>query len=117
MDWLVEAKAVINDVKPYVSSIGIAEKQQSSNMRIFFDITVLEGKKLIVSMDSSGFCICEESGVPGDTTYETINALLDSNSARFREEFSKALISKVNLLDQCSTNEQNKHDPGRSSPI
>lgn len=101
MDWLAEARAVIEDVKPYVSSIAIAKGMESTNMRIYFDLTILEGVEFVVSMDSSGFSIWDESGeTSDDTVYETINSLLDANSSRYREEFSKALASKMKLLEQ-----------------
>lgn len=93
MDWLKEARAVIDDVEPFVSSIAIAKKQKSTNLRIYFDITILEGKTFVVSMDSNGFSIWDESDEL--QIYETINALLDVNSPRYREEFSRALMSRL----------------------
>lgn len=93
MNWIAEAKAVIDDVRPYVQSIDVAGGQESTDMRIYFDLTILEGEKFLVSMDANGFSICNQSDEP--VTYETINALLDANSSRYRHEFSKALASKL----------------------
>ena len=124
MDWKTEACAVIEDVKPYVSSIKIARDQKSCDMRIYFDIETLELQKFVVSMDSNGFSICDNDQNNGSTTeasnsntspsscnrydqdqqnetkiYETINALLDDNSVEYRKAFAQALLKRMKSLE------------------
>lgn len=96
MDWLAEANAVIKDIRPFVNSIEISNKQKSSDMRIYFTIVTLEGQHLEVMMDSNGFSICQEK------IYETIYALLDDNSVKYREAFAQALSTRVSSLEEAS---------------
>lgn len=96
MDWKAEANAVIDDVKPYVASIKVADNKESSDMRIYLSVETLELKKFLVSMDSNGFSICDRDD--SSIIYETMNALLDDNSVEYREAFGRALLKKVELL-------------------
>lgn len=116
MDWMAEADAVIEDVKLFVSDIRVATNQESSDMRIFFEIVTLEKEKMIVAMDASGYTILEcESQSDTDLSdnyvsqdamsnkesrvYETINALLDDRSTGYRNAFALALLNKIKSID------------------
>lgn len=114
MDWKAEANAVIDDIRLFVNSIEVSDKQESSDMRIYFTIVTLEGHILEVMMDSSGFSVCDTNGGYGsrsnleelsgttnrkDRVYETINALLDDNSVEYRKAFAQALSTKINSLE------------------
>lgn len=102
MDWVAEAQALIDDMKPFVEDIKVSTKRQSDNDRIFFDITLLEKKELLVRMDSSGFTICDTKqdcqDNESDKVYETINALLDDNSEKYRMAFSAALNKRIESI-------------------
>lgn len=110
MDWKAEADTVIDDIRPFVSSARISKELESSKTRIYLEIVTFENRKMLVSMDAHGFCICdndkEEHKVDDDDVeakvYETVNALLDDNSACYREAFAKALLSKINSIDSSS---------------
>lgn len=131
LDWQAEAAALIDDMENYVLSIKISSRHKSDNMRIHFDIETLERNKLLVSMDSSGFRICDRqerkaadggeraqvqkniaygdasegqqqpqpTGDDHDKVYETINALLDDVSPRYRQAFGQALIDRLQSID------------------
>lgn len=114
MDWKAEAAAIIDDVKPFVESIKISDKHESSDMRIYFTIVTLERQILDVMLDSSGFSICDTSCGYGsrtdpeespnvtnfeDRVYETINALLDDKSVEYRKAFARALSTKISSLE------------------
>ena len=139
MNWHAEARALIEDMRKFVLKIEVSQEYKSKDTRIYFDIETLEGNKLIVSMDSDGFSICDrprqgekdknlpdsmgdrakqecsriESLPSSETTsnsiesglgeqvgkvYETINALLDDNSPKYREAFAQALIDKIGAI-------------------
>lgn len=122
MDWRAEAIAIINDISKFVHKIEVSHRLESNDMRIYFDIETKERAKLIVSMDSIGFRICdkdelrqktnEASQVDGDAlekatravidhtkVYETINALLDDNSPMYRDAFAHALMDKISSVE------------------
>lgn len=100
MDWLAEAQALINDMKPYVNDIQVSSRIKSDDNQIFFNITLLEMNQLLVCMDSRGFTICDhEHSDQGPKVYETINALLDDNSKGYRDAFVAALQRKIGSID------------------
>lgn len=130
MDWRAEAAALIDDMKNYVHKIQISNQHKSSDTRVYFDIETLERLPFVVSMDSCGFRICDETSKnqgasrpgPGqfrgdrkdvneaDTSgqagaldevkvYETINALLDHNSPKYRHAFAKALMDRIRSIE------------------
>ena len=111
MDWQAEAQALIDDISNYVNKIEISKSHKSSNYRLYFDVETLERTKLLVSMDSSGFMICDkDTGGSATSTdnqeqdsehvkiYETINSLLDHNSPKYREAFAGDLQRKIKSL-------------------
>lgn len=115
MDWQAEADALMGDIKPYVIQVAVSKKMESSVMKIYLEIETLENEKLTVAMDSDGFSICDNKHSVTTTMegedltdtrsedlkiYETINALLDDISPRYREAFAKALIDKVGTLGE-----------------
>lgn len=100
MDWLAEAQALIEDMKPYVEDIKVSSQLQSDNNQIFFDVTLLEKREILVCMNSSGFTICDgKNNAQDPKVYETINALLDDNSEKYRNAFVAALQKKVGSID------------------
>lgn len=126
LDWKAEAQAVIDDMRQYVSSIDVSRELNSSDMRVYFDIKTLEAKRLLVSMDSNGFVICD-SKMPKDNglgdkpddeqishdksignnsgkIYETINALLDDNSGEYRKAFARTLLNKIESIQGLGEN-------------
>lgn len=115
MDWEDEASAIIDDIKNYVNKIELSTRHKSSDTRIYFEIVTLEGVTLVVSMDADGFIICDsvsggrklEAEGNDDTLqdeppikiYETINALLDHNSPKYREAFASDLHNRMRSLE------------------
>lgn len=125
MDWEAEAKALIEDIKPFVSKVEVSQEHRSCDMKIYFDIETLEKKKFIVMMNSSGFQISDmvrmdptigqapadeghsmAKGADGDgneddqevKVYETISALLDDHSPNYRRAFAEALRDRLNSI-------------------
>lgn len=120
LDWIEEANAVISDIERFVDSIKISQDYESNCMRIFFDIETLEHRKLVICMSSRGFAICANSSngdnstdptydkpkgsrsydpSDSDKVYETIYALLDDNSGRYRQAFALALTEKMDSIE------------------
>lgn len=118
MDWLKEAHAVIEDVKPFVRDISISSDRQSSDHRIYMDLETLDNKHLLIRMDSNGFSIChneiysiakkmktntgcdDKYQCDQGKVYETIYALLSDNSSKYQQSFSEALIDKLRSIEQ-----------------
>lgn len=103
MDWPAEARAIIDDIKPFVKRISVSEGLGSSNMIIYFDIETFESRKILVSMNSNGFCILrddKEGSQLENNIYETINSLLDEISSGYREAFVNSLIQKMGSIHQ-----------------
>lgn len=99
VNWEKEAEAVINDIRDHVSHVAIAKSPNSDPSRIYFDLETLEGDKFIIAMDSRGFTISNvNQNDKSSHVYETINALLDNKSSKYRAAFASSLVSKMNSL-------------------
>lgn len=98
-NWKVEANAVINDIKNYVTEIALSEKIQSTNQRIVLNLTTLEKECYCIELSGSGFRIIGEgydsSTVNDEVYYETPYSLLNKISPLFIESFGAALLNKL----------------------
>lgn len=93
MAWIKEAQGVIHDIQGLVTRISISSTKESSEYNIYFDVETLDGKNLVVCMDTSGFSICGDEKV-----YETIYGLLSENCSKFKQTFVESLSSKLSAI-------------------
>ncbi|CAH2038095.1 unnamed protein product, partial [Iphiclides podalirius] len=100
--WPLEAEAALKDVRGHVREASVAEDYKSTNRRIYLRITTYEGEVLIVEMSADGFRVAAppNSGTISDTKYETLYALLDSVSNRYRQSFGEELTTKLRDLEK-----------------
>ncbi|KAF6200629.1 hypothetical protein GE061_005072 [Apolygus lucorum] len=112
MMWEEEARAVIHDVQAHVKEIIISPVLQSTNSRIYLNLTTLESQPFTVELSSAGFRsvakrhdTIEES--EADTYFDTPYALLSVLSPAFPESFANLLRIKLEGInkDGASTNE------------
>ncbi|CAD6226708.1 GSCOCG00005874001-RA-CDS [Cotesia congregata] len=102
--WKIEAQAIINDVKNHVQDISISQKLQSTNSKIYLNLTTLESDKYCVKVSSAGFAVASDhhDTITNSQTeaqvFETPYGLLDSISPKYRESFGNDLINKLNNL-------------------
>jgi Protein of unknown function (DUF727) len=104
IDWQKEALAIINDVKSFVKSINISSKLVSDGSCTYLNIVTLEDRRLTVSLDSSGFkimCNYELDSFQDEETedvYETIYALLETQSEKYTQAFGNKLVEELEKL-------------------
>lgn len=99
--WLREAEDHIRDIKNHVKHAAVSSALSSSNTGVHLNITTLEGDDLCVQLSASGLCIVGNTF--DDTSleksngqlYESIHALLDSRSPKYRESFGNELQMKL----------------------
>jgi hypothetical protein len=99
--WLREAEDHIRDVQKHVKHAAVSSTLSSSNTGVHLNITTLEEEDLCVQLSARGLCIVGHTF--DDTSlekingefYETIHALLDSCSLKYRESFSNELQMKL----------------------
>ncbi|XP_017785868.1 PREDICTED: GSK3-beta interaction protein-like [Nicrophorus vespilloides] len=103
-NWKLEAQAVINDIKEHVVRVEISEVLQSSDRRIFLNLTTLEERDYCVELSGSGFRVVAErhdeissSSRPEteEEHFETPYSLLNSLSPMFGQSFGDALMAKL----------------------
>ncbi|CAK1595755.1 unnamed protein product [Parnassius mnemosyne] len=104
--WPLEAEAALNDVRKHVREAIVAPEMKSTNQKIYLKITTYEDEVYIVEMSASGFNVVSSSSAnrnkASDRKYETLYALLDNISHRYRESFGEELSSKLSDLErQC----------------
>lgn len=112
MDWVKEARALIDDIKDFVYDISISTNEQSDNMKIYLNIETLERNRLLVCMYSDGLHVIRETltmdGAFKDDEvrnhkkdhYETIYALLDNFSPMYRDKFCDILKNKLISIEE-----------------
>ena len=104
--WLREAEDHIRDVQKHVKHAAVSSTLPSSNAGVHLNITTLEEENLCVQLSASGLCIVghnfDDTNLEKNNCqmYETIHALLDSLSPKYRESFSSELQTKLLQLLQ-----------------
>ncbi|XP_053607538.1 GSK3B-interacting protein-like [Plodia interpunctella] len=107
--WPQEAEAAINDIRKHVKTANISPTVQSSNQRIYINLTTLEDSDYCVEMSASGFRVVGRKyddislSTIENMNYETPYALLNSISQKYRESFGGELMNK--LLDLAKSTE------------
>ena len=109
--WRHEARGIINDIQEHVRSIEICKSPdlQSTDKGIYLNLTTLEGFEFCVKLSNEGFLITDNKyesvnvNFDKNETYETIYALLDSVSPKYRNSFGNSLIHKLQKIKDNET--------------
>lgn len=111
--WREEAEAVIADVQALVNSISISPHLPCNESGIYFNLETKEGQHLTVELSSGGFRISSSNSYdtidPNEQNsrpFETIYALLDTTSPKYRESFSNSLAARLQALSDDDDNSQ-----------
>lgn len=101
-EWVVEALAVIHDVKDHVSEITIADGSVNNDQLIHMNLTTKEKHRYCIELTAQGFRVVgydyNQINVASDDYFETPYALLDKLSPLYRQAFGDSLVSKLLLL-------------------
>jgi len=104
--WIVEAKAVIDDVKTHVKEMLISDLE-GSHKNVYINITTKENQQITVEMSAQGFMIVGHRynccANPDGRWFETPYALLNKISPGYQHSFGNDLREKLLQLQ----NEQN----------
>jgi len=102
--WVSEAKDHIRDISNHVKHAAVSAKLSSSNSGVYLNITTLEENDFCVHLSAGGLKVVGNSfddtsldDQPNGQYFETIHALLDKTSSKYRESFGNELQKK--LLD------------------
>lgn len=107
--WPQEAESAISDIRKHVKSANISPLLQSTNQRIFINLTTLENTDYCIEMSAAGFRVVGRTyddtalSTIENMNYETPYALLNSISQKYRESFGGELMNK--LLDLAKNSE------------
>ena len=116
----IEAFAAVREVGPYVRSISVSEMLTRTPELLFLNLVTLEAESYCIELTQKGWRICSDrlDCMYGDFRkldmhvqyYETIYALLDNLSKKYRDEFSVDLAQRLGQLqaDRIQT-QQNGH--------
>lgn len=101
-NWMEEAKSVIKDIEEHVSNIQISEDLESTDQKIYLNLTTLENNKYCIELSSSGFRVVgknfNDKHLEDENYYETPYSLLSSISPQFHHSFGNLLSEKLNAL-------------------
>ncbi|RWS12915.1 GSK3-beta interaction protein-like protein [Dinothrombium tinctorium] len=107
--WQEDGEAIIADVQPHVHRIELSKNLVSDEHCVYFNLETKENNRYTIVMTVRGFKICANEFETIDEQYEdenyemyyeTIYALLDTVSPKYRECFGSALIDKLSKLQQ-----------------
>lgn len=101
--WPLEAEAALNDVRKHVKEAIVEPDLRSTNQKIYLKITTHEDEVYTVEMSASGFSVVEclnKSCITSERKYETLYALLDNISQKYRESFGEELTLKLRDLER-----------------
>jgi len=110
--WRDEAQAVIRDVRDHLKQAEISQVLQSSESKIYLNVTTLEDKKVTVRLSCQGFAVvcptshdsdetCSDTSSGSEETchhHETLYSLLNAISPAYAESFGRALSAKLSRL-------------------
>ena len=95
----IEAEHNVQEFSQLVDEIQLKDDPSGQSKVRFYDISTLEGTKLVVEFRFGLGYECTQPD-DNDTIYETMNALLSAKSAKYRERLGDLLNAK--LLDLVS---------------
>lgn len=100
--WRAEVNSVINDIKDHVHSVTVSHELNSSESRIYLNITTLEERRCCVELSALGFLLVGSDhnlvDVMQSQHFETPYSLLGSISPMFYQSFGAQLMEKLTAL-------------------
>ncbi|KAK1135045.1 hypothetical protein K0M31_007817 [Melipona bicolor] len=105
--WILEAQAIIDDVKQHVTDIKVSNKLRNSNQSFHLNLTTLEGSRFCIEVSSAGFIIVgnEHDDVTSkgeNERFETPYSLLNIVSPQYKDSFGSSLVHKLEQLNDSS---------------
>lgn len=105
--WILEAQAIIDDVKQHVTDIKVSNKLRNSNQSFHLNLTTLEGSRFCIEVSTAGFTIVgnEHDDVTSkgeNEHFETPYSLLNFVSAQYKDSFGSSLVHRLEQLNDSS---------------
>ncbi|KAJ8894471.1 hypothetical protein PR048_007125 [Dryococelus australis] len=101
--WVVEAEAVMKDIKEHVKEVCLST-MENSNRFIYLNVMTGEGDKYCVELSAAGFRVVGnsyDSKTLNDKQYfETPYALLGSISSTYTTSFGNSLQRQLEFLEK-----------------
>ncbi|XP_072045939.1 GSK3-beta interaction protein-like [Amphiura filiformis] len=110
----IEAQAAVREISFAVEFVEISTKLPNTDERAYMNIRTKEGTKFCVELTVQGYRIVgsqfdntdDTTDVSDSIFYETIYALLDQHSPKYRLTFGETLAGKLQCLQQVQGNEE-----------
>ncbi|KAK9300293.1 hypothetical protein QLX08_006968 [Tetragonisca angustula] len=105
--WILEAQAIIDDVKHHVTDINVSNKLRNSNQSFHLNLTTLEGSRFCIEVSTAGFTIVanEHDDVTSkgeNERFETPYSLLNFVSPQYKDSFGSSLVHRLEQLNDSS---------------
>lgn len=105
--WILEAQAIIDDVKQHVADIKVSKKLRNSNQSFHLNLTTLEGSRFCIEVSSAGFTIVgnehDDATSKGENErFETPYSLLNFVSPQYKDSFGSSLVHRLEQLNDSS---------------
>lgn len=107
LDWITEAKSVIESERSLLKYIEISPLAVSNG--VYLNIETLENRRLCVLLNSRGFRVVakvfDQDTDVSQTCYETHFALLSNISEGYGQRFGELVVAKLNqFAESCKDN-------------
>lgn len=104
LTWEDEAKAIINDIENFVTSISVSTTLEVNERCIYLNVKTLEGKEFCVELSNLGFRVAGEKFDSTDESsehfFDTPYALLSSISPGYESKFASSLAAALNEISE-----------------
>ncbi|XP_059485624.1 GSK3-beta interaction protein-like [Neocloeon triangulifer] len=104
--WVREAEDHIRDIRNHVDEAQVSEKLTSTDAGIHINIKTIEGLLFCVHLSTSGIRVvgnlfddCTQES-DSNEFFETLHALLDKLSPKYRQSFGKELQEKLSRFQE-----------------
>ena len=93
--FLNDVERVAEEIAPLVSEAKVVRTNDTATTA-HLDVVTLEGEKLSIELSSQGF---KATNLPNSRSFETIYALMDNYSSKFREKFAQTISAKLDAVN------------------
>ncbi|KAF3425010.1 hypothetical protein E2986_00944 [Frieseomelitta varia] len=105
--WILEAQAIIDDVKQHVTDIKVSNKLRNSNQSFHLNLTTLEGSRFCIEVSTAGFTVVgnehDDMTSKGENErFETPYSLLNFVSSQYKDSFGSSLVHRLEQLNDSS---------------
>lgn len=104
INWLEEAEAVINDIKPFVKMVHLSKHQPDTDCMVLMNLETFENETFCIKLCGTGFGIAgynydTENIIDINKWYETPYAMLTEISRSYVERFKESLVEKLKKFE------------------